>query len=135
MTNMKKAKNRSEGTSFVNFSNHPSTGWDEAQKNAVYEQFGTKEIFDCAFPAVDSSADEETIKAMARDAVDDIIGYFPKAVMCQGEFGLTYQVVTLLKQKGITVVYSCSERKAVEKKTAAGVVKTSVFSFVKFRKY
>ena len=55
--------------------------------------------------------------------------------MCQGEFGLTYQLVSLLKEKGIQVVYSCSERKTVEKKTENGTIKASEFCFVKFREY
>ena len=55
--------------------------------------------------------------------------------MCQGEFGLTYQVVTLLKQKDIHTVYSCSERKTIEKKPDNGTVKTSEFCFVRFREY
>ncbi len=34
---------------FVNFSNHPSGGWSELQKNAA-EEYGT--IIDIPFPAV-----------------------------------------------------------------------------------
>lgn len=119
---------------FINFSNHPSSNWSENQKKAVYDQYHAQ-IIDIPFPQVSASADEEAICSLAEEYVETICNHNPKVVMCQGEFGLTYQVVTLLKGKGILVVYSCSERKTVEKKTNAGTVKTSEFCFVRFRKY
>ena len=45
------------------------------------------------------------------------------------------QVITLLKKKGIRTMYSCSERKTIEKKTDSGTIKTSEFCFVRFREY
>ena len=59
----------------------------------------------------------------------------PDAVMCMGEFGVCHKVVELLKANGITVVYSCSERIASEHIGENGTEKTSVFNFVRFRKY
>lgn len=119
---------------FVNFSNHPSDNWSEKQKKAVSEQFGA-EVIDVPFPSVSPVADESEIRALAEECVETICSHLPKAVMCQGEFGLTYQVITLLKEKGIRAVYSCSERRTVERQTDSGTVKTSEFCFVRFREY
>ena len=123
-----------ENNIFINFSNHPSNNWSKKQKKTVSDQYNAH-IVDIVFPSVSASADEEEISALAEECVETICRYKPKAVMCQGEFGLTYQVVTLLKQKDILTVYSCSERKTIEKKTDNGTVKTSEFCFVRFRKY
>ena len=127
-------KERTETNIFINFSNHPSNIWSEKQKKAVSDQYNAR-IIDIPFPSVNASADEEEISALAKECAKSICDHGPKAVMCQGEFGLTYQVITLLKQKGIAAVYSCSERKTIEKKTDSGTVKTSEFCFVRFREY
>lgn len=119
---------------FINFSNHPSNNWSENQKKAVFDQYNAR-IVDIAFPSVSAFADENEISILAKECFETICNYDPEAVMCQGEFGLTYQVVTLLKQKDILTVYSCSERKTIEKKTDNGTVKTSEFCFVRFREY
>ena len=121
-------------TYFINFSNHPSSSWSEEQKSAVREKYDS-EIVDVSFPPVSASADESEIKEQTMKCVERICSYAPSAVMCQGEFGLTYQVVNMLKERGVCVVYSCSERRTVEKKTDSGTVKTSEFSFVRFREY
>lgn len=127
-------KVRTRDNAFINFSNHPSNNWGEKQKKAVSDQYDAR-IVDIAFPLVSAYADENEISVLATECVEMICGYNPKAVMCQGEFGLTYQVINLLKQKGILAVYSCSERKTIEKKTDNGTVKTSEFCFVRFREY
>lgn len=127
-------KERTGTNVFINFSNHPSSNWSKNQKNAVSDQYKAQ-IVDIAFPLVSASADEEEISVLAKECIETICSHNPKAVMCQGEFGLTYQVITLLKQKGILTVYSCSERKTIEKKTDSGTVKTSEFCFVRFREY
>ena len=120
---------------FINISNHPSKNWDNKQLQCALDTAPNTEIVDIGFPAVDSNADEEEIKDIAVKLVDIIAAYNPAAVMCQGEFGLTYCIVTKLKKKGIKVVYSCSERKTIERQTENGTEKLSVFHFVKFRSY
>ena len=119
---------------FINFTNHPSSSWSKEQIKAVREKYDS-EIIDVSFPPVSASADESEIKEQAMKCAERICGYAPAAVMCQGEFGLTYHVVNLLKKRGTRVVYSCSERRTVEKKTDSGTVKTSEFCFVRFREY
>ena len=118
---------------FVNFSNHPSESWNEQQKTEA-EKWG--EIVDVPFPNVQPEASCEEIRNMAESCVEKIQEYHPMAVMCQGEFTLTYHVVRLLKEHGIKVVSACSERKAVEKKKEDGTVyKSAVFRFTQFREY
>ena len=119
---------------FVNFSNHTSRNWTQSQMNSAVQLSGGT-VVDVAFPQVSATATEEEIKDLANYCFEEIVKYNPKVVMCQGEFGLTFQLVSLLKQHGIRAVYSCSERKVVEQQTENGTIKTAEFCFVKFRKY
>lgn len=119
---------------FLNFSNHPSGTWSAAQRSAVTEQFHAQ-IIDVPFPQVDAAADGAEIAALARSCAEALCSYAPAAVMCQGEYGLTYAVVQMLKEAGIRCVYSCSERRTSEQQTAQGTVKISEFRFVRFREY
>lgn len=60
-----------------------------------------------------------------------IMEFYHKDVLCQGEFCLSYQVITRLRRDGIPVLAACSERKVWE----AGQKKEVVFLFRQFRKY
>lgn len=113
---------------FINFTNHPSHLWDEKQRKAsmVYG-----DIIDLPFPAVDACADEAKICELRDELVSTIMSYHPAAVLCQGEFTLTYAVVSKLKELEITVLSACSTRNVVEK----GNKKEVVFDFVQYRKY
>ena len=119
---------------FVNFSNHPSTAWSVEQLKGA-AKLAQGGIVDICFPSVDSLKDEIYIEELALDYVKAICKYEPDVVMCQGEFGLTYHVVKLLKERCIHVVYTCSERITDETRTHDGTVKTSRFKFVRFRDY
>lgn len=90
---------------------------------------------DIAFPQVSGDADESEISRTADKYAKEIISLNPSAVMCQGEFGICLEVVTTLKNNGIKVLYSCSERKTVETVIDNRTEKTSVFKFVRFREY
>ena len=87
------------------------------------------------FPDVSADASEEEIQHIAEEYAERIVAMKPAAVMCMGEFGVCCKAVELLKAKGITVVYSCSERVAKEHADENGTEKISVFSFIKFRRY
>jgi len=113
---------------FVNFSNHPSDGWGSKQKEAAL-LYG--EITDVAFPEVSASGNEEYIQRLAEECIGQIMAYKPKAVLCQGEFCLAFEVITRLKAKGITVLAACSERRV----TIDGAKKTVLFEFEQFRRY
>jgi hypothetical protein len=118
---------------FVNFSNHPSTAWDEKQRTQAM-QYG--EIVDVAFPDVAADSTEAELDVLADQFTERILQYAPACVMCQGEFTLTYRVINRLKEKEVPVVAACSQRKSYEQVQDDGTVKKiSVFQFCQFRKY
>lgn len=116
------------GYSFVNFTNHPSDKWEPEQRQDALK-YG--EIVDLPFPEVEAEADEVVINEMAVSYVQKILELQPGAVLCQGEFCLVFQVVTMLKAHGITVLAACSKREVEE----YGNKKEVTFKFVRFRKY
>ena len=116
------------GACFVNLTNHPSHLWDAKQLEAA-KLYG--EVIDVPFPQVDVRCEKDEIKKMAEYLVEKIVDHNPSAVLCQGEFSLTYQLVTRLKAKNILVLTACSERKAVQD----GDKKIVIFQFEKFREY
>ena len=89
------------------------------------------EIVDIPFPAVSASGDENYIQNMAEECVGEIMLHHPAVVLCQGEFNLCYQVVSLLKENGIKVMAACSQRMV----TAYGNKKEVLFCFERFRYY
>ena len=122
-----------EAPVFVNCSNHPSAGWSERQKEAA-EQYG--KIVDVPFPDVDPGWDEAEVHRHAQELCSRICAYPVAAVMCQGEFTLSYALIHLLKARGIRVLAACSRRRAVEvKQEDRSVEKQAVFCFEQFREY
>lgn len=118
---------------FINCSNHHSNMWNKEQRNAA-EQWG--EIVDYPFPNISANADEQEICECAEQIVGEIMKMDVSAVMCQGEYTLTYAITTRLLESGIPVLVACSERKTEEIILEDGSVqKQSIFRFVKFRKY
>lgn len=127
------------GHMFINFSNHPSSAWLEAQKEAAHTMYG--EIRDIPFPIVPVNYQPEEIHALAVSltaAIQEALengDHKPNAVMCQGKFTLCYSVISLLQKAGITVVSAVTERHTSEKVEAGKVIKTSSFDFGGFREY
>ncbi len=117
---------------FVNFTNHPSEKWDRDQLN-VASEYG--EIVDIPFPEVDPAAGEDEIERLAEVCVDKITEMKPDCVLCQGEFCLTYKVVSILKEGGVNVVAACSKRVVSEMIIDGEIIKSSRFEFVQFREY
>lgn len=118
---------------FVNCSNHASDLWEEVQKQAA-EKWG--KIIDYPFPNVSPEADTEEIHVLARQVVEEIMKLHPQAVMCQGEWTLSYEIIRQLKQRGIYVAAACSKRIVTEKQREDGSTeKCSLFRFVQFREY
>lgn len=120
---------------FINLSNHPCKNWSSDQLSAVNKLIPDAEIVEIPFPTVEGSLNEKDVQTLAEKVVKEVLSYSPAVVMCQGEFGLTFGVVSILKERGIKTVYSCSERRTTEKHTSNGTEKISVFSFVRFREY
>lgn len=116
------------GNIFVNFTNHPSEFWGKRQKEEA-EKYGR--IVDLPFPDVPPGAEEGEIQKLGEECCRRITEMEPAAVLCQGEFSLTFFAVTWLRERGIKVLTACSERKVVQN----GNVKSSVFEFAGFREY
>lgn len=125
---------------FINFTNHPSGAWSDDQLAAA-RHYG--EIFDLPFPTVESEATEEDIEAIAvaffreicriiQEAEKTSTSGEPHAVHVMGEMTLTYAVVRLLKEAGITCVASTTRR---EVSTLPDGSKVSTFRFVRLRRY
>lgn len=117
---------------FVNFSNHSSSLWDNVQLAAAKE-YG--DIIDLPFPLVMPQSSEKDITQMCSDFTEKIISLKPTAVLCQGEFTLSFAVITALLTMGITVVAACSQRQTTTKIIDGKTIKTAEFRFVQFRKY
>ncbi|MCR5123421.1 MAG: hypothetical protein K6B74_13495 [Ruminococcus sp.] len=118
---------------FINISNHPSERWSDKQKSTA-ERYG--EIVDLSFPPISPYADSDEIDRLVSEYCGKTEEHDCAAVMVQGEFVFTYRLVGRLKEKGITVLSACSERRAAEHTDESGnTVKTSEFVFVGFREY
>lgn len=81
---------------FINCSNHPSANWCREQRESA-EIYG--KIEDFPFPDVDPGWDSTQIRVCAEKICREILENKPNAVMCQGEFTLTYAIVEQLKGK------------------------------------
>jgi NAD(P)H-flavin reductase len=106
--------------------------WDEAQLEAAHK-YG--EIEDIMFPGINPNASTEEVRGNAEEYADRITAMKPDYVLCQGEHCMVYQVVSILKARGIRVGAACSERRSVEEMKEDGVHKSAVFKFVQFREY
>ena len=117
---------------FVNFSSHPSADWCSTQIEEA-QKYG--EIIDVAFPDITPEINEQQIEEMADRYASEIIKMKPDAVMCQGEYSLTFSVALRLMSANIKVLCACTERCAICTHNEADTKIESLFSFVKFRNY
>lgn len=122
---------------FVNISNHPSTRWEESQRQEALEldKIGEGSIMDVKFPAVPPEAGGDDIETLA----DQVAASVPESTivaMVSGEFCLTMAIVLRLQRRGITCVAATTRRDTIETMAPDGsVVKTAVFRFVRFRRF
>ena len=124
----------------INFTNHPSDRWTDDQKNCAIELYGA--VKDLPFPAVPTGAGATEVIGMADGIIDKILAMKEEnsaseafAVMAQGEFTLTYAVVSRLRNLGITVLSAVTERISTEEVVNGEVRKTAIFRFAGFREY
>ena len=96
---------------FLNISNHKSENWSVNQINEA-EKYG--KIIDIPFPAVNPRESDEYMDDLVDEYYQKVMEYEKPTVMVQGEFVFTYRLVNQLKQAGIKVVASCSERRVTE---------------------
>lgn len=116
---------------FINFSNHPSAEWSEAQKNAAVE-YG--EIVDLQFPVIDETATDEDIKKLADEyllKVREIASPNNATVHIMGEQTFTHSLLQRLQRAGYKCVASTTKR-IIEQE---GERKVVIFNFERFREY
>lgn len=117
---------------FINHTNHPAANWSSEQKKAALT-YGP--IMDLAIPELHANYTEQQISELTEKTFATILSLHPSAVLCQGEFTYTYNLVKRLKNKGIPVLAACSERMAYEEWHGNVSRKVSYFRFVQFRQY
>lgn len=118
---------------FINYTNHPSANWSEAQRQAA-QIYG--EIMDMDFPEIEPQWDEEQVASLACQQAEKIIAQKPVAVLVQGEFTFSYMLISLLLQADIKVLAACSQRcteSVINEKQET--IRRSIFKFVRFRQY
>ena len=119
----------------INLSNHTSINWEQSQTEAAVRDYA--EILDIAFPHIDPQWDNEKIKELAKEYYDKIllelrnIANKQNAVHLMGETVFCFILANMLKDAGIICLASTTIRNANENNG----LKTSVFEFVRFRKY
>ena len=115
---------------FWNISNHPSTGWGEEQIDAAKNIGG--EVRDIPFPNVPPSASEAEVAKLAHQLVEEEY-FFPAGdhALVQGEFTLVVELIIRLQRAGVACWAATTARETTEKDG----VKTSVFKFVRLRRY
>lgn len=118
---------------FINFTNHPSVFWDECQKSEAL-RYGD-EILDIPFPDIPATATEAEISRLAEEYARKLKASCPAAVLCQGEFTFSYQIITLLLKHEIPVVAACSKRSVIEEHSEGKTIKHAKYKFIKFRHY
>jgi hypothetical protein len=114
---------------FLNISNHPSSGWSEAQTGAALAL--AERIVDIAFPNVPPAASLADVEKMALDLSVEVPAETSHALV-QGEFTLAFELVRRLQARGIICLAATTERRT---EVAPNGAKTSVFTFVQFRAY
>lgn len=117
----------------INFTNHPSSRWDQNQINAA-ANFGN--IIDLQFPAIDSNGDESYIQELVTKYVSEIenLAEAPSetTVHVMGEMTFTFAIIHKLKELGFQCVASTTERMVTELSDGTKMVS---FKFVRFRRY
>lgn len=120
----------------INLSNHPSKNWSNEQLDISMQTFG--EIIDIQFPVIDPAFSENDIVLLAEEYSHRLFETISKsndkinAVHLMGEFSFTYRLTNILKEKGIKVICSTTQRNTIIDKDGK---KISEFKFVRFREY
>jgi hypothetical protein len=120
----------------LNLSTHPSSQWQEKQKAAAIEKYGS--IQDLAFPEILPEADAHNLRNLVETYLASCLEMFStstdslNAVHLMGEMTFTFGLVALLQKNNILCVASTTRREATINDDGS---KTIRFSFVKFREY
>ena len=120
---------------FINFSNHPSTKWNNTQRAAAMA-LGDDHIVDIPFPSIDPYMSTLQITELANTYIDRIMKHNPTSVLCQGEMVFSFIIINQLLERSVPVYAACSDRITQDRIDSNGqTVKISMFDFVQFRNY
>lgn len=91
---------------------------------------------DLPFPAINPQMSTSEVRLLAEEYCSKCLGLLgaveePSAVHLMGEMVFCYNLITMLKARGVKVVASAAERDVRQ----AGVIKEVYFGFVSFREY
>lgn len=120
---------------FINLSNHPSGLWKKHQKVAA-QKWG--EIVDLPFPNIPPEWSDEQVENLAAEYLGKCMELAASkngsiaAIHLMGEMTFTFWLVQRLKQRGIPVLASTTERQTTQDENGN---KVTVFNFIRFRKY
>lgn len=78
---------------------------------------------------------ESEVRRIGELLVATVLQFQPKAAMVEGEFTLAFYVVTALSARGVPCYAATTRRVATEGRSGDAVVRSSVFEFVRFRRY
>src|SRR5207244_2893512 len=94
------------------------------------------ELVDIAFPQVPPEAGPEQVRAIGSALVSKIVRLHPDVVLVQGEFTLSFFLVSSLQELGFTCVAATTKRRTeIERLPDGSSRRVSVFQFVQFRRY
>ena len=121
----------------INYSNHPSEYWSKEQKDAAAKNYGT--VIDVPFPSVPSAAGSEEVNNLTefyfrelQVLIKALNAESSTVVHLMGEFTFSFALLCKLKNSGVKVIASTSER--VTSINSDGS-KQSYFKFIRFREY
>jgi len=118
---------------FINFSNHPSSGWLKEQLTAA-QKYG--EIVDINFPNINPEFSSSMVSKLADEAVATITSYGKDVIVhIMGEMTFTHAVVSRLKALDIKCVASTTKRDPDKVIILPNGTKISEFKFIQFREY
>lgn len=125
----------------INYTNHPSKNWSKEQIGAAEQKY--EEILDIPFLNVVPSWTEEEVYRAACEEYKKIIKIIGEeklqeettAVLCQGEFTLSFLIIKFLMSRNIKVISAVSNRIVEEKEENGITKKVATFKFLGFRSY
>ena len=122
----------------MNLSNHPSDAWSDEQMRSARALDPDAELIDLPFPHVDPALSTQEVIDLAEQEWTRIMSELthhhqrPLHAMISGETIFCVALVRKLQDAGITCY--CATTKRVSETDAQGV-KSSIFTFVKFREW